>query len=664
MTTLYVPLDYATVDSAIGAAVAGDTIDVRPGAMFDQPIKVTKSDLTFKMFFSFPTYFDIHDSVTAMTMDVGGFSINDGVGDTVYTIGDATNVAFKILGGRDRIVLSGLDNPLTNLTIDWSKDTSDQVFSVSDGVFTSAVNSLEGAAGSQYYTINCGSGNDAIDIRGVGVGTFTGGSGNDVYSVDGHFGRFSRPYFSLVETIGIATGGDDEVVFSGTTQIAYELPDNIERLTLAGNHDASVTGNKLDNIITGDASNNTLKGMGGVDQLVGGAGNDTYYTTYLEDTIVELADGGIDTLWIKLPTRLEVYTLPENIEKIFTGTRARLNGNDADNYISNSSKSVIDGKGGADVMKGGYADNVYMVDNAGDKVIDPYHGEDLVHVNLASGSLAFNDFNGTVKFHGSGDIGIAINENASRSYSLNKVIGNAGDNKIHVFSGPADLFGNAGDDVLWCGRDDDTLTGGAGADRMIGGIGKDTYVDIDADDVIIEAALEGGANTADAATFGGRGGRTLHLADNVERLDLTGTQSLVVFGNDSDNIIWGTRGDSVVTGGRGADWMFGGLGRDVFRYVDKDDSFGEFNEIDRISAFQKGQDKIDLSSVHGEIGDPHSFSLNEGQGGQFSGAAMELRYRFVGGKTILEGDIDGNKIADLKILLTGYIDFENSDFIF
>ena len=42
----------------------------------------------------------------------------------------------------------------------------------------------------------------------------------------------------------------------------------------------------------------------------------------------------------------------------------------------------------------------------------------------------------------------------------------------------------------------------------------------------------------------------------------------------------------------------------------------------------------------------------------------QLHYRFEGtSKTIVEGDIDGNKVADFQIELTGHKTLTSSDFI-
>ncbi len=75
------------------------------------------------------------------------------------------------------------------------------------------------------------------------------------------------------------TGGDgtDTVQSSITFSLsdALHAKGEIENLTLTGTAAINGTGNELANVITGNAANNILAGLGGADQLIGGAGTDT-----------------------------------------------------------------------------------------------------------------------------------------------------------------------------------------------------------------------------------------------------------------------------------------------------------------------------------------------------------------------------------------------------
>jgi len=145
-------------------------------------------------------------------------------------------------------------------------------------------------------------GGDYIDGRG-GTDTMIGGAGNDTYVVSSED--------IIVEA---ANGGIDTAV------VAYDsftLPENVENAISVGYCDSALTGNNLDNVLTGNygvvnvldggagndkltggyhddkliggAGNDTLDGAGGNDTLTGGSGNDIYKLGrgYYVDTIVE-----------------------------------------------------------------------------------------------------------------------------------------------------------------------------------------------------------------------------------------------------------------------------------------------------------------------------------------------------------------------------------------
>ncbi|WP_263624789.1 right-handed parallel beta-helix repeat-containing protein [Novosphingobium huizhouense] len=124
---------------------------------------------------------------------------------------------------------------------------------------------------------------------GAGNTRMVGGLGNDTYVV-----ASSRDV-----VVELAGEGTDTVI----TSINYKLPDNVEKLQLAA-EGLTVTGNALDNQITGSAGidtiyggagndgldgqagNDTLFGDAGNDRLTGGAGNDTMYGGDGNDTLI------------------------------------------------------------------------------------------------------------------------------------------------------------------------------------------------------------------------------------------------------------------------------------------------------------------------------------------------------------------------------------------
>ncbi|MEH2247470.1 calcium-binding protein [Nostoc sp.] len=102
-------------------------------------------------------------------------------------------------------------------------------------------------------------GDDTLD-GGTGTDTLNGGAGNDTYIVD-----------TAVDTITEAANSGTDIVRSSVT---YTLGANLENLRLTGTSAINGTGNSLNNFLFGNTANNTLNGSGGNDTLDGNFGND------------------------------------------------------------------------------------------------------------------------------------------------------------------------------------------------------------------------------------------------------------------------------------------------------------------------------------------------------------------------------------------------------
>lgn len=175
---------------------------------------------------------------------IGGFGGND----TIYGFGGNDILS----GGDGNDTLNGGDGN----DVLYGNDGNDSL------VGGNGLDSLAGGSGDD--TLN--SINTSTDF---GVISLVGGTGNDVYQVDGSFG--------IVE--GLAEG-IDTVRSRGSV---YPLPDNVENLVLTSGTYA--WGNNLNNEIIGNSLNNLFYGEGGNDEISGGTGNDTLNGDAGSDTL-------------------------------------------------------------------------------------------------------------------------------------------------------------------------------------------------------------------------------------------------------------------------------------------------------------------------------------------------------------------------------------------
>jgi Ca2+-binding RTX toxin-like protein len=190
---------------------------------------------------------------------------------------------------------------------------------------------------------------------------------------------------------------------------------------------------------------------------------------------------------------------------------------------------TLSGAAGADTMVGGTGNDSYMVDDAGDVVVENANeGTDLVR--------------------------------ASVTYTLSENVENlllAGSDPISGTGNQLDnmVTGNSGANILYGMGGNDMLNGGAGADTLVGGTGNDLYTVDDAGDVVVENANEGTDIVRTSVTY--------TLPENVEYMLLAGSDPIGGTGNQLDNMVTGNSGANVLNGMGGNDMLSGGAGADT-----------------------------------------------------------------------------------------------------
>jgi Ca2+-binding RTX toxin-like protein len=282
---------------------------------------------------------------------------------------------------------------------------------------------LQGYGNSGTNVLYGNSGNNLLNGAG-GADLMIGGAGNDTYFAD----NSSDSCFEVA-------GQGNDTVFASTH---YGLAADVENLILQGTADLQAYGNNQANVIYGNSGNNLINAAGGIDLMVGGAGNDTYFVDDPSDSCFEVANEGSDSVFASCN-----YGLAADVETLVmqgSGDFQGYGSNQANTLYGNSGNNLLNGAGGADVMAGGAGNDTYFVDNFGDNVVEAANeGSDSVFTSI-SYTLAANVealvLQGTAGINGTGNA------------LANSLFGNSGNNILDGGAGADALTGNAGNDTF------------------------------------------------------------------------------------------------------------------------------------------------------------------------------------------------------------------------
>ena len=368
----------------------------------------------------------------------GNDTLVGGAGDDTYGVDSTLDVVVEIAG-------AGVDLVISSATYVLSAHV--------EGLELTGINNLNGTGNALANSITGNDGNNVLD-GGAGNDTLDGGAGADTLR-----GGLGEDVFEDVDSADVVVGGAG-IDTVRTALAAYTLLGDVENLEFTGAGAATLTGNALNNRIVGGGALDTLVGLGGndyldggvgPDQMDGGLGNDTYVVDDAGDLVTDA--GGIDTIIGKLAVvaltggYAAIDNLVSGIDTDFTGT-----GNAGANLlVGGAGDDSLDGGAGADTLQGGLGNDVYFVDNAGDRVVErPVGG-------------LYDEVRSTISYTLGADLeGLVLLGSANISGT-----GNARDNFIQ---------GNSGNNVLNGGAGNDIIDGNGGNDSMIGGLGNDVFV--------------------------------------------------------------------------------------------------------------------------------------------------------------------------------------------
>ncbi|PMO38068.1 hypothetical protein BCT11_17960 [Vibrio sp. 10N.222.52.B12] len=89
-----------------------------------------------------------------------------------------------------------------------------------------------------------------------------------------------------------------------------------------------------------------------------------------------------------------------------------------------------------------------------------------------------------------------------------------------------------------------------------------------------------------------------YVKDHIDEFNQNhqGDKADSLYGEQGDDILFGHGGNDILVGGEGDDILIGGSGDDIFKLVDEGSGIRD-GEIDTITDFTKGEDKIDISDL-------------------------------------------------------------------
>ncbi|MFE0754107.1 calcium-binding protein [Inquilinus sp. NPDC058860] len=547
-------------------------------------------------------------------------------------------------------------------------------------VATDTGDTIDGAAGNDRIiaglgadTITGGIGNDTISggagedmlLGDAGADTLTGGAGFDTLSY-----AASAAGVSLVTSLTPGSGGD--------AQGDLILQDSSIEKFVGSAFDDHITADA--GVLDGGAGNDVLSLFNyyyrGPVTLIGGAGDDTLSGNGLDatfiggtgaDRFVGAASGpaaGVGTVsYADSSAGVRI-----NLTGGANGGAAGVGG-DAEGDIFIRIKSaigsafddILTGNDGGNVLRGGDGNDILLgrgsdsPDFLARDILDGGNGIDTADYGASTVGVHVDLIQGT------GDDGSSLAdqlisiESVTASSHDDVVIGNGGVNGLWGFAGDDSLSGNGGNDSLKGGAGQDLLEGGSGADRLDGGDGIDTAV-------YTHSAL---AVTVDLGTnsglFGEAQGDTFAGIENV--VGSAGGDTLK--GGAGANMLSGEDSNDRLTGAGGADVLNGGAGGDLFTYRAIGDSTVAVAGRDTIQDFNSlEQDRIDLGQIDadGNAGNGNSTFSFIGTGA-FTGAGAEVRFTAAGGDLLVQGDVNGDKVADFAILVQGTLTLTAADFV-
>lgn len=503
--------------------------------------------------YSFGCYLNMGTTITGASHLVG----------LITSLSDATNL---FSGGSPqslRWLYGEYENSIGSLSADFILGNSlnnkidardgDDFISGMDGNDTitggSGFDDLDGGLGDD--SLDGGEGGDNLD-GGAGNDSLSGGSGDDTFYAD--FSENNQVSL-LANSAGKDTlvgGAGIDIVRMQYAESSYSISKNDSSVILINKNDTSsvtvIDRTQVNGIELISFNNGMIFSLSDLFTMLATLGNDNLFQrASLATTTTLVIDGlaGNDTITgTNVTTYFDTLYGPRPLGDILNG------GDGNDSILGLDGYDYLDGGTGDDTLKGGAGDDIYIVDSVGDVIL----GEEFPETNRTSGDalqvrgsisyvlnsqqniffLTAGEFDSAAYLRGDRDWYNVSNTNAANIKANNfsqRMLGNAGANKLEAMGGNDYVWGKSGNDTLDGGDGNDTLEGGEGNDSLSGGAGNDfLYGDLGEYNLATSIMSSGGKDTI----IGGAGIDTIYMQFAESSYSVTSTATTIVLSNKTD----------------------------------------------------------------------------------------------------------------------------------
>jgi hypothetical protein len=322
---------------------------------------------------------------------------------------------------------------------------------------------------------------------------------------------------------------------------------------------------------------------------------------------------------------------------------------------------------------GAYIGGNVTLGNAADTVVGLSGGVIAGSLSTLAGNDTVDTVGGTVK--GLVNLG-AGDDTFTGGDAIDKVVGGDGHDVIDL---------NGGNDIYFAQNTVGTAGASDGNDVVDGGLGIDTYaaiargttgITIDLLDGIATGVEFGTDHILNFENAGGTANADTLLGDANRNVLSGNAGNDVLKGLDGNDRLVGGLGADTITGGAGQDVMTGGAvtaggdgARDTFFFNALSDSGVAAGARDWITDFTNGvaatADRINLAAIDASttVAGNQAFTWQAAAGAAFTGVKGQLHYAITAGNTYVSGDVNGDKVADFSIALSGVHALAATDFI-